>query len=303
MTAHGRPATLVSVRFLLVILVLLARPLSADPGTMCSEGRFGHAHCIRPGHFAFDVCQQIGFEAARNGLDPGFFARLIWQESRFDPNALSPANARGIAQFIDRTAALHGLKDSYNPAEALEKSAEYLGQLTRRFGNPGLAAVAYNGGERRAEGLLQGRGLAQETIDYVKIITGLPAEVWRDDPPATHDFRLEANVPFQRACLTMARTRRLSKLAPPEPSLPRWGIQLGHGKTKAQARAAATRSTATCRGLIAKEKMHMVPVKNRVQGKPGFIMARLGRNDRKEADKLCRQLRQTGCLCRVYRNR
>ena len=93
-------------------------------------------------------------------MDIGFFARLIWQESRFDPNALSHADARGIAQFIPSTALLRGLKDPYNPADALEHSAQYLAEMVRRYGNEGMAAIGYNGGERRAEGFLEGKGLA-----------------------------------------------------------------------------------------------------------------------------------------------
>jgi soluble lytic murein transglycosylase-like protein len=145
-------------------------------------------------------------------LDPGFFARLLWQESRFDPNALSHANAQGIAQFIPSTARLRGLRDPYNPAEAMEYSAEYLGELSRRYGNHGLAAVAYNGGERRADGLVaKTGGLAKETIDYVKIITGLPAETWRDAAPRKHDFRLQKDKPFAQACHELARKRKLSR--------------------------------------------------------------------------------------------
>ncbi|RWF10189.1 MAG: lytic transglycosylase, partial [Mesorhizobium sp.] len=36
------------------------------------------------------VCDLIEGEAVRNGLPKDFFARLIWKESRFDPNAVSP---------------------------------------------------------------------------------------------------------------------------------------------------------------------------------------------------------------------
>ena len=45
-----------------------------------------------------------------------------------------------------QTAKLRDLPDSYNPAQAIERSANYLGELQRTYGNAGLAAVAYNGG-------------------------------------------------------------------------------------------------------------------------------------------------------------
>lgn len=99
---------------------------NAQPGTLCSDGTLGSINCIRPQFFAFDTCQLIEDAARRHGLDAAFFARLLWQESRFDPHAISPAGAQGIAQFMPATAALRGLSDAFNPAEAMERSAHYL---------------------------------------------------------------------------------------------------------------------------------------------------------------------------------
>lgn len=190
----------------------------ADPrAPQCSTGKWGHVQCIRAEHFVYDTCNAIEVFSKRHDLDSGFFARLIWQESRFDPNALSHANARGIAQFIPSTARLRGLKNPYNPADALEHSAQYLSEMARRYGNEGMAAIGYNGGERRAQGFLEGKGLAPETVNYVPIITGLTAEQWRDAPPKDHDFRLAKDNSFYTACSEMARNRKLTpiKRAPP----------------------------------------------------------------------------------------
>ncbi len=273
------------------------------PGRLCSDGSFGPVQCIRAAHFVFDTCQMLETSARRHFLDPGFFARLIWQESRFDPNALSPANARGIAQFIDSTAKLRGLRDSYNPAESLERSAQYLAFLTQEFGNFGMAAVAYNGGEARAAGFLAGTGgLAQETVDYVQIITGLPAETWRDMPPKAHDFRLNKDLSFMEACFDLARNRRLTKFKAPAPRFAPWGVQVGFGQTKAASEASVTRLTGSCRALVSSEKLEFVPVKNRVSGRKGFLMARIGRSTRDKAVALCRQMRRQNCVCRVYKN-
>jgi soluble lytic murein transglycosylase-like protein len=49
--------------------------------------------------------------AAENTLPVEFFARVIWQESRFDAHAVSPKGAAGIAQFMPATASWHGLAD------------------------------------------------------------------------------------------------------------------------------------------------------------------------------------------------
>ncbi len=270
---------------------------------MCSAGAFGYVQCIRPAHFVYDTCQAIERFAGAHGLDAGFFARLIWQESRFNPNALSHANAQGIAQFIPSTAKLRGLRDPYNPAEALEYSAEYLGELRRRYGNHGLAAVAYNGGERRADGLVAGTGgLAKETINYVRIITGIPARTWADTPPDSHDFRLQKDKPFASACHELARKRILTAYPPPEPVVKPYGVQLAFGTTKKKALNLFARRTARCTRVLNGEEPVLIWEKSRASPQGGYYMARIGRNTRDAAWKLCTRLKKSGCLCAVYRN-
>ncbi|MEP4199046.1 MAG: lytic transglycosylase domain-containing protein [Aliishimia sp.] len=269
---------------------------------MCSKGRFGHAFCIRPSQFSFDLCHSLAGEAERHGLAPGFLTRLIWQESRFDPNALSPANAMGIAQFIASTAALRGLQDPFNPGEALEASARYLAFLTQEFGNPGLAAAAYNAGEGRAARFLSRQsGLPQETINYVQIITGLSAETWRDTPPKSADFRLGKEKPFIAACLDLAKRRRITPLAPIPPALKPWGVHLAFGTSKSTARAALQRNTRTCRSTVRNETIDYIRDARRTSNRKRYTIARIGRNSRENATQLCLKLSRSGCRCRVYK--
>jgi hypothetical protein len=117
--------------------------------------------------------------ATAHTLPVDYFLRLIRRESRFDPNSISPAGAQGIAQFMPATAFERGLKDPFDPTEALPKSAELLSELRAHFGNLGLAAAAYNAGAERVRKWLAGKGqLPQETIDYVRIVTGHDAVDW-----------------------------------------------------------------------------------------------------------------------------
>jgi soluble lytic murein transglycosylase-like protein len=51
-----------------------------------------------------DICRALEQSAAENALPLEFFARVIWQESRFDAQAVSPKGAAGIAQFMPATA-------------------------------------------------------------------------------------------------------------------------------------------------------------------------------------------------------
>jgi soluble lytic murein transglycosylase-like protein len=93
------------------------------------------------------ICSLIETAARQNALPTDFFARVIWQESRFQPDVVGPvtrstARAQGIAQFMPATAAERRLLDPFNPVEALPKSAEFLAELRDRFGNLRLAAAA-----------------------------------------------------------------------------------------------------------------------------------------------------------------
>src|SRR5215475_11352818 len=138
---------------------------------------------VRP-DTATSICLMAEAAASANGLPFEFFARLIWQESRFRPDAIGPVTrngerARGIAQFMPRTASERGLLDPNDPVQALSKSAEFLRELLSEFGSLGLAAAAYNAGPRRVRDWLEGRGgLPSETQHYVEIITGRPAAEW-----------------------------------------------------------------------------------------------------------------------------
>ncbi|MCF6443804.1 lytic transglycosylase domain-containing protein [Nereida sp. MMG025] len=291
------------MRWFVALMFFLSSPLLAEPpDRACTTQKWGHKICIRNAHFAYDTCSAIDHLAQRHGLNRDFFARLIWQESRFNPNALSHANARGIAQFIPSTAHLRGLQNPYNPADALDHSAQYLAEMVAKYGNEGMAAIGYNGGEARAEGFLDGKGLAPETVNYVPIITGLPAEAWRDGQPKTIDLRLSKDKAFLPACLDMAKGRAYTKLAPPKPSLRPWGVQLAFGPNKSVARASYKRKTARCRSTVASEQLDLVYKRAGGNGRKGYYMARISRNSRSGADALCRKLARAGCTCRVYRN-
>src|SRR5262249_6040293 len=128
---------------------------------------------------ADSVCKALARAAAENDLPIDFFTRLIWQESRFDPTAVSRAGAQGVAQFMPATASWRGLADPFNPIAAIAQSAKLLRDLRREFGNLGLAAAAYNAGPGRVRDWLAGRrSLPGETRAYVRLVTGQSAEQW-----------------------------------------------------------------------------------------------------------------------------
>ncbi|WP_298256923.1 lytic transglycosylase domain-containing protein [uncultured Litoreibacter sp.] len=289
------------MRWLFALLLMSAPAVAAPPDPMCTTGKWGHVQCIRDAHFVHDLCQLIETTSATHGLNPHFFTRLLWQESRFNPNALSHANAMGIAQFIRSTATKRGLKDPFNPADAIDHSAQYLAEMVKRYGNEGMAAIGYNGGEARAEGFLQGKGLASETENYVPIITGLEADAWRDGKPKTHDMHLSKTDSFRNACYALAKKRQLTPLRK-VPRYKPWGVQMAADRTKSGARRQFKLRTANCRATVANEKLDVIYKKHRVAKLKGWYMARISRNSRKSAQSLCNKLRKSGCSCAVYKN-
>jgi soluble lytic murein transglycosylase-like protein len=84
--------------------------------------------------------------AARRNVSAALLAAQLMAESNFNPFAVSPAGAQGIAQFIPSTAAAYGLRDPFDPEAAIDAQAHLMSDLLRRFGSPALALAAYNAG-------------------------------------------------------------------------------------------------------------------------------------------------------------
>jgi hypothetical protein len=89
--------------------------------------------------------------AARWNVSAALLAAQLMAESNFNPYAVSPAGAQGIAQFIPSTAAAYGLRDPFDPVEAMEAQAHLMSDLIRRLGSPELALAAYNAGPAPVE--------------------------------------------------------------------------------------------------------------------------------------------------------
>ncbi len=189
------------------------------------------------------ICLMIESAAKANDLPLEFFARVIWQESRFQSDAVGPVTrrgqrAQGIAQFMPGTASERRLLDPFDPVQALPKSAEFLRELRNQFGNLGLAAAAYNAGPRRVQEWLSGSGtMPQETRNYVVAITGTSVDDW-----ATASKNGDKNgKTFDRAPATSCRELMALLKRAPNPFVTQleqhvklgadrlWGVQLAAG--------------------------------------------------------------------------
>lgn len=84
--------------------------------------------------------------AVAGGVPPVILAALLRAESGYDRWAVSPVGAQGIAQFMPATARGMGLRDPFDPGQAIPAAGRLLGGHLRTFGSVPLALAAYNAG-------------------------------------------------------------------------------------------------------------------------------------------------------------
>jgi soluble lytic murein transglycosylase-like protein len=105
------------------------------------------------------------------GVDPRFIHAVIWQESKYKPQAKSHAGAQGLMQLMPATARRFGCTDAYDNVSNIEAGTKYLRFLLQRFnGNVSLALAGYNAGEGSVD-KYNGVPPFGETQTYVRNIT------------------------------------------------------------------------------------------------------------------------------------
>ncbi|HXW40154.1 MAG TPA: lytic transglycosylase domain-containing protein [Xanthobacteraceae bacterium] len=251
---------------------------------------------------ADDICRALEQDAAENGLPVEFFARVIWQESRFNAQAVSRKGARGIAQFMPATADYRGLIDPFDPIEALKNSADYLGELRTRFGNLGLAAAAYNAGPGRVAAFLaRERPLPGETRNYVAIITGWTADEWASaTPPKTSETTIPQGVPCARlANLILAPKEEAQRIAA---YVPKWGMQLTANWSESQAWAIYRMIQKQYAAIIGDREPIVIRSRGVGLGSALRYNIRIADDDRGYLDRFCAKLIAAGGACVVLRN-
>jgi hypothetical protein len=227
-----------------------------------------------------------------------FLTRLIWQESRFDPAAVSPAGAQGVAQFMPKTAVSRGLANPFDPIEAITKSAELLRDLRTQFGNLGLAAAAYNAGPKRVQDwLARRRSLPRETQAYVRIVTGRSAEEWTAAKSSALNVMLPDGVPCPQIAKLFTE-RHTPTLATPSKSEVVWAVQLIGDASETNALAAYYQLQKRYPSILGAYQ----PLVIQNHGKSAsWYRVRIGTNTRESAERLCSSLRAAGGSCLVQR--
>jgi hypothetical protein len=260
------------------------------------------------------ICLMIESAAKNAGLPLDFFSRVIWQESRFQPDAVGPVTrnggrAQGIAQFMPGTASERRLLHPFDPVQALPKSAEFLRELRDQFGNLGLAAAAYNAGPRRVREWIEGTGaMPAETRNYVMAITGVSIDDWKNanatKPPQP-----------QQASVTSCRDLMALLQRAPNPFVERltqrvklgadrsWGVQLAAGFSRDRALASYARAMKRLTSVIGEHDPMLLGSIWRSRGTRTFYQVRIGVATRTEANDLCQRIHRAGQACLVLRNK
>ncbi len=137
-----------------------------------TKARSGLAAVPVPASFA-DYSKVIGEIATAEGVPASLLGALVWSESGFNPDAVSGAGARGLAQLMPATAAGLGV-DIDDPVDNLRGGARYLRQMLDRFGSTELALAAYNAGPNA---VIRAGGVPayEETRNYVTRVTARAA--------------------------------------------------------------------------------------------------------------------------------
>jgi hypothetical protein len=294
-----------------LVIFLAASPAAAGQGDLAARVESGAKQVglalAGPKPFVDIVCPIMQEQAEARHLPPMPFVRLIWKESRFNPNAVSPKGAQGIAQFMPGTAEERGLYDPFQPKLAIIHSASLLADLSSEFGNFGLAAAAYNAGAERVRAWLAGSSrLPWETLDYVQFITGRAAEEWKlAETELPQPLKTEGSE-VQESCRKLAplvvravyETEPLTASGAWRP----WGVHVSTSFSKSKALAWFGRLKQLHAAVLADAEPFVVPQRNLSRGRRSLYMVQIGADNRVDAETLCSKLRSDGGACIVQKN-
>jgi soluble lytic murein transglycosylase len=155
---------------------------------------FAYAETSKPGWYArirypLEYQHIVSGHAENYDLDPALLAAVIYQESKFEADAVSSSGAIGLMQLLPDTAKgiaqytggnRFQVKDLYDPEINVRYGSFYLRRLLRKYGDVRLALAAYNAGQSNVDRWLAEGGEIgfAETREYVDRVTEL-TEIYR----------------------------------------------------------------------------------------------------------------------------
>jgi hypothetical protein len=300
--------------FILALWLILPGSSAAVAQADAQPGQAPEDHATPPAAGSRDsICLMIESAARANDLPVDYFARVIWQESRFQPDVVGPITrngqrAQGIAQFMPGTAAERRLLDPFDPVKALPKSAEFLAELRNQFGNLGLAAAAYNAGPGRLREFMAGRRpLPAETRNYVMAITGTSVDEWAKGAQSAGEARVQPAVASchdlvallkQAPNLFVEELQERINMVATSP----WGVELGAGFSRERVLTAYANVLKRLGEILSGHDPSILSSVFRSRGTRPFYQVRIGAETRESANGLCTKIHRAGGACIVLHN-
>lgn len=142
---------------------------------------------------------QIEQAAVAGGIDPELLHAVVQAESAYNPHAVSPKGALGLAQMMPETARAYGVTDALKPVDNLRASARHLRDLLDHFGDVELALSAYNAGAgavRRFGGMppyAETRAYVPRVSDRYEALKRLATPPEPVVPPSPYKLRADSN--------------------------------------------------------------------------------------------------------------
>lgn len=121
-----------------------------------------------------EVAPMVRKAARENQIPEDLIYGIIWVESRFNPEAVSPVGAKGLMQLMPRTADYlaecidwKGRHKAFDPEFNIAAGSYYIARLIRQFdGDVDLALAAYNAGPTKIRRWMKSDGLPPVSIEY-----------------------------------------------------------------------------------------------------------------------------------------
>jgi hypothetical protein len=147
-----------------------------NPGSPAQTVRKETSRVERPANDYEKIAFAVG---EKYKLDPTLIKHVMFKETggvKDKAGAVSSAGAMGVMQLMPATAKELGVKDPFDPVQNIEGGVKYLAKMQNKYGDPRLAAIAYNWGPGRTDRWLAQGGdfskLPKETQGYVKGLAG-----------------------------------------------------------------------------------------------------------------------------------
>jgi soluble lytic murein transglycosylase-like protein len=176
MSMESRPSLKVNIKAdikkaVMVALLMMVVMMVIGANVSTSYGKVKNKTKRKVHPLTAEMTQEIVQRAKYYGLEPLLVLEIMRQESSFNPNACSSANARGLMQFIPSTAARFGITNPHDISQSIDAGCRYLVFLIRKFnGRLDLVLAGYNAGEGAVARYGNRVPPYEETQNYVRTI-------------------------------------------------------------------------------------------------------------------------------------